>query len=396
MPQTDGGKKNNKDNFMDFTFHCGEIIFGCGKVRQVGEVALRFGRKAILCTRGIEMERHGHLGRICESLKSAGVEYSILNLPANEPLVEEIDLNSERVRTQKPDLIIGMGGGSTLDTCKALAGLATNPGSIVDYLEGAGRNLSLMVPALPSIAIPTTAGTGTEVTKNAVISKKNLYKKSVRSPYLIPAVALLDPDLTESLPAFITAETGMDAFTQLIESYISVKAQPIPQVLSLYGIQLVGKYLVRAVENGADMEAREGMMLASLLSGLALANSGLGAVHGIAAALGAVCDIPHGRACAMLLPQVIPLDLPVRWEAFQAMACAFVSCCKTTDHSPEDFLQKIECLGRRIGIQTAFSPDEVNESHVPALVRESRGSSMKGNPIELTDQQIENIIRKLL
>ncbi|MBN2355162.1 iron-containing alcohol dehydrogenase [candidate division KSB1 bacterium] len=384
------------DDTVDFTFHCGEIIFGRGKVMQLGGIARRFGRTAMICTRGREMEKHGYLGQACASLKEARVGYGVVNLPANEPLIEEIDAISDRVRAEKPDLIIGLGGGSTLDTCKAVAGMATNPGTVVDYLEGAGRNLTLTLPALPCIAIPTTAGTGAEVTKNAVITRKHVFKKSLRSPFLIPVVALLDPDLTKSMPAFVTAETGMDAFTQLIESFISIKAQPIPRQLSLHGIQLVGKYLVPAVENGADMEAREGMMLASLLSGLALANSGLGAVHGIAAALGAVCDIPHGRACAMLLPHVMPLNLPERREAFQTMVCAFSGCCKIADGLPEEFLQKIECLGKRTGIEKTFSPDEVNESHLPALVRESRGSSMKGNPVELTDRQIENIIRKLL
>jgi alcohol dehydrogenase class IV len=381
---------------MDFTFHCGEIIFGRGKIEQTGQLARRFGRKAMICTRGTEMAHHGFLGRLCDSLKKENIDFDVFNLPANEPMVEEIDLGAARARAQKPDVIIALGGGSTLDTGKAIAGLAVNPGGISDYLEGVGRDLTLTIPALPFIAIPTTAGTGTEVTKNAVITKKHEFKKSIRSPYLLPKIAVLDPDLTVSVPSFITAETGMDALTQLIESYISIKAQPIPQALAVHGIHLVGKHLCGAVENGADMEAREGMMLASLLSGLALANSGLGAAHGIAAALGAVCDIPHGRACAMLLPHVMKINLPACTDAYLKIAPAFCESCTLDAKAPEHFIEKVECLSKRIGIPPVFFPDEVDEKQIPELIEKSRGSSMSGNPIRLTDSQIADILRKLL
>jgi len=312
--------------------------------------------------------------------------------------VEEVDLGAEQARNEKPDVIIGVGGGSAIDTAKAISGLVTNPGSVADYLEGVGRGRQITNPSVPYIAVPTTAGTGAEVTKNAVISsKEQKFKKSVRSSHLIPNVALLDPELTITLPAKMTAETGMDALTQLIESYVSSKAQPIPEALAIYGIRMAGKYLARAVQDGQDIEAREGMLLASLLSGIALANSGLGAAHGIAAALGAVAQIPHGRACAMLLPKVMRLNFPACEQKFADIGEALgARASMTKTEKAEEAVRIVERLCRAIGIPPKFAGTELSESMIPAIVAGSRGSSMQGNPIVLSDEQIEGIVRELI
>ena len=384
---------------MDFTFYtAGEIIFGRGKVRDIGAIASRFGRKAMICYRGKNLERAGILAKVLDSLSAAGISYMTMFFPSNEPQVEEVDLGAEQARNEKPDVIIGVGGGSAIDTAKAISGLVTNPGSVADYLEGVGRGRQITNPSVPYIAVPTTAGTGAEVTKNAVISsKEQKFKKSVRSPHLIPNVALLDPELTITLPAKMTAETGMDALTQLIESYVSSKAQPIPEALAIYGIRMAGKYLARAVQDGQDIEAREGMLLASLLSGIALANSGLGAAHGIAAALGAVAQIPHGRACAMLLPKVMRLNLPACEQKFADIGEALgARASMTKTEKAEEAVRVVERLCRAIGIPPKFAGTELSESMIPAIVAGSRGSSMQGNPIVLSDEQIEGIVRELI
>jgi len=380
---------------MLFSFYTSnEIVFGPNQIVKAGELAARFGTRAFICTRGQAMKETGMLDRLCGSLKGAGIGYEIDNLPAHEPDVDEMDTGAERLRRSRAEVIIALGGGSTIDTGKALSGLATNPGGIYDYLEGVGRGLALSSAALPFIAIPTTAGTGSEVTKNAVISSRTKkFKKSMRSPYMIPRIALLDPELTLSLPPDITAFTGMDALTQLIESYVSARAQPLPEALALDGISRAGAALERAVSDGRDLQAREQMLLASLLSGIALANSGLGAAHGIAAALGAHCGIAHGRACAMLLPGVMQLNLPACRGKFGRVAAALT---QNPRADAERAVFFIEQLCRRINIAAKFEPDEIPQEIVPELVVNSRGSSMSGNPVELSDQQIEDLIRKLL
>ncbi len=384
---------------MDFAFHtAGEIIFGSGKISELGAVARRFGSRALICVRGPHLEKRGILARTGAILANSQIRFSVFPLPEGEPAIGDVERGAAHVREEQPELIISIGGGSTIDTGKALAALATNSGGVADYLEGVGRNLPISHAPLPHIAVPTTAGTGAEATQNAVItSETNKVKRSMRSPLLLPSVALLDPELTLTLPARITAETGMDALTQLIESYVSNKAQPIPSALAIYGIRLVGQHLREAVHNGSNLQAREGMMLAALLSGIALANSGLGAAHGIAAALGGSANIPHGRACAMLLPLVMRANLSACVERFARIAEAL-----TGEHEPnqsaaaEKAVTFVEELRRDIGISDKFTEGEIEERDIPALVSGSFGSSMKGNPLPLSKEQVEKIIRELL
>jgi alcohol dehydrogenase class IV len=314
-----------------------------------------------------------------------------------EPTVVDVDQGAELAREYKPDVVIGLGGGSSMDTAKAIAVMMVHPGSVADYLEGVGSG-QITHPGIPFIAIPTTAGTGAEVTKNAVITgSAQKYKKSLRSEHLVARVALLDPELTVSLPGPLTAETGMDAYTQLIESYISLKAQPIPQALALYGVPLVDKYLGTAVRHGSDLEAREAMLLAGLLSGIALANSGLGAAHGIAAALGAVCGIPHGRACAMLLPKVLEFNLPSCITPYCQLYGQLTTFTVDSElAAAEAFVNRVERLSRDIGIPQSFTPAELPVDKVPEVAAASFGSSMSGNPVKMEEHDIEKLIRKLI
>jgi alcohol dehydrogenase class IV len=384
---------------MNFSFYtAGEIIFGQGKLALLGELAARFGRKTMIVTRGTSIKQNGFLTRVELFLHEKEIQPCYFNIPSGEPTVSEVDKGAEFARREKPDSIIGIGGGSTIDLAKAISGLATNLGSVKDYLEGVGRGWQIEKESVPHIAVPTTAGTGSEVTKNAVISSDGReYKKSIRSPHLIPNIALLDPELTVSVPRNVTAETGMDALTQLIESYVSAKRQPIPQALSIYGIKLAGENLVKAVKTPANLEAREAMMLSSLLSGISLANSGLGAAHGIAAALGALAHIPHGKACAMLIPKIMRINLPHCVAEFAEIADAL----KLGDGLPQEqkaekAVKAVEQLSKDIGVVTNFSRDELDPDLLPALVAGSQGSSMTGNPVKLMDSQIETIIEDLM
>lgn len=379
---------------MEFNFNtANEIVFGCGRLRELPQLAAAYGRRVLLCLRGEHLLRSGDLARLEQYLAAAHLETTTFELADGEPTVDDVALGVGRIQQAQANVVVAVGGGSCIDTVKAMAALATNPGQVSDYLEGIGDS-ALHQPALPFIAVPTTAGTGAEATQNAVIIEPTLRaKKSLRSPLLLPRIALLDAELTLPLPPEITAATGMDALTQLIESYVSVKAQPIPQALALQGMRLAGRYLRRAYLDGGDLEAREGMLLASLLSGMALANSGLGAVHGIAAALGARAHIPHGRACAMLLPQVMRLNRDVCVKGFADIYRALTGAPVENDAPAAD--NAVDYIARLVSdlhIPIKFQPHEVSKSDIPELVRHSRGSSMKGNPRILSDEEIAAVL----
>lgn len=383
---------------MQFTFSTAvEIRFGSGSLDTLAEHAAGHGNRALVFINHALFEQQDVVQWIEESFKKLTVRVNFIALPSAEPMADDIDRWTKMAQDLETQVIVAIGGGSTIDTAKAVSGMVNNPGCVRDYLEGVGK-LTLRQPALPLIAIPTTAGTGSEVSKNAVLTVPEIkVKKSLRSPFLLPRLALLDPTLTLTLPPLLTAETGMDAVTQLIESYVSIKANPLTQTLCLKGIALAGRFLARAVQNGQDIEAREGMMLASLLSGMALANSGLGAAHGIAAALGGTSGVRHGRACAVLLPPVMNANLPVCVSAFAEIYRAFTGQSESNEWiAAEKAIAAVSDLARRIGIPERFDANEVDHRLAPALVRGAQGSSMKGNPKVLSDDEIEKIVRAVL
>jgi alcohol dehydrogenase class IV len=265
---------------MRFEFAtAGRILFGPGTLSELGKTALELGKCALVVC-GSSSARAQPIVAALEAvnLKSCCFETH------GEPTTEHITNGVKHARESGCDVVIGFGGGSVIDSAKAISGLLTNGGDILDYLEVIGKGRPLATPALPCIAIPTTAGTGAEVTRNAVLaSPKHHIKVSLRSPFLLPRLAIVDPSLTSELPAAITGFTGLDALTQLIEPYVSIRANPITDAFCVEGLGRAGRSLRRAFEHGDDRAAREDMALASLLGGLALANSGLGAVHGFAA-----------------------------------------------------------------------------------------------------------------
>jgi len=285
------------------------IIFGRGQFKRIGELAAESGRQALVVTNGDRDGKLGLLARLGGLLSAQGVAQTVFRVEG-EPRAQDVDRGLLAARETRCTLLIALGGGSALDAAKAIAGLLTNGGAALDYMEVVGRGRKITRPAAPWIAVPTTAGTGAEVTRNAVIAcVEKQFKASIRSHHLLPRVALVDAELGLHVRPEITARSGMDALTQLIEAYTSTGSTPLTDALALEGLSCAARALRRAYHDGQDLDAREDMALAALLSGLCLSNAGLGAVHGFASPLGARFPAPHGAVCAALLPGVLAANI---------------------------------------------------------------------------------------
>ncbi len=377
----------------------GRIVFGWGRWGEVAPVAAALGRRAFLIEGSRTLAAGGFIGRLQAALGERGLTSVRLATIAHEPEVPDVDDAVRRVRelgAGAGDLVIGIGGGSAIDLAKAVAALATNAtgSSVRDYLEGVGRGLQISVPPLPLIAMPTTAGTGSEATKNAVISSYDPpFKKSLRSDLMMPRAVIVDPQLAVSVPPAVTAQTGMDAITQLIESYISRKARPIPRSLAIDGLRLALGAIEEAVDDGGSRRAREAMAQAALLSGMALANSGLGMAHGVAAALGVHCRTAHGLACALMLPIALRINREVCLPQLAQLAqAAGLAQSEPADVAADLLIARIEAICRRVGVPSRLGALGVTAEQIPALVRDSRGNSMDGNPRTLSDPELTQIL----
>ena len=370
------------------------IVFGAGALREVGLIAKDFGHRALIVT-GRSAGRASALNRL---LGEQGIARWTLSIPG-EPKIEDVEHGIQLARGEGCDLVIGFGGGSAIDAAKAIAALRTNEGDVLDYLEVIGRAKPLLNPPLPVIAIPTTAGTGAEVTRNAVLaSPEHRVKASLRSPLMLPRVALVDPELTYDLPPELTASTGLDALTQLIEPYVSCKANPLTDSICAEGIRRAAHSLRRVFDVGADKSAREDMALASLFGGLALANAGLGAVHGFASPIGGMFPAPHGAVCAALLPHVMETNL----TALRARALGSEALRRYDD------VARLLVGNDRVGAADGVAWVEHLCSHLkilplhrygitaddaPSIVAAAlKASSMKANPIELTTQELRETL----
>jgi alcohol dehydrogenase class IV len=370
---------------MNFEFTtAGRIIFGCGTLAQAAPVAAQFGCRALVVT-GNNSKR---VRPLLDALKKEGVAFELFTL-SNEPTVED----AKRAASLTCDLVVGFGGGSVIDLAKAAAALMTNPGDPLDYLEVIGKGLPLKNRPAPCIAIPTTAGTGAEVTKNAVLaSPEHNVKVSMRHPLMIPDLAIIDPECTLSMPPAITAATGLDALTQLLEAFISKKSNPMTDGFCREGLPRAVRSLRRAFENGADINAREDMAAASLFGGLALANAGLGAVHGFAGPIGGMFNAPHGIVCAALLPHVMKANLAAMNDLSRLEEFAR----RTGGKTAEDGIKWLAGLCRDLQVPSLASLG-ITESDFPLIVEKSKNaSSMKGNPVELSDGELTRLLTEAL
>lgn len=368
------------------------IVFGPGAVKEVAPAARRMGGRVLLVT-GRSRERAGAVAELAAACLTV----------EGEPTLGLVREGARLAREERCEVVIAFGGGSAIDAGKAIAALVANGGDPLDYLEVIGAGKSLSRPSAPFIAVPTTAGTGTEVTRNAVLtSPEHRVKASLRSPLMLPALAVVDPELTFGLPPEATAATGLDALTQLIEPYVSVRANAMTDLFCVEGMRRAATALPRAYANGRDREARTDMAMASLLGGLSLANAGLGAVHGFAAPVGGMFPAPHGAVCAALLPYVMAANIrALRARAPESDALRrYESVARLLTGDPraraEDGASwageicarlKIPPL-RRYGISDADAPELVEKA--------AQASSMKANPITLTAEELRGVLMSAL
>lgn len=380
-----------------------QIVFGWGRRQELARLAGGLGRRVFVVVGSRTLAGSEHWRALNEQLAAAGIRVVQAGAALGEPTIEDVDELTGRLRAQSPgagDWVLGVGGGSAVDLAKAAAALAVQPefSTARDYLEGVGRGLQLSRDPLPVVAMPTTGGTGSEATKNAVISVADPpVKKSLRSPAMVPRLVLVDPELTTSVSPQITAWTGMDAITQLIESYISRYAQPVAQALCIDGLRRALPALTTAVREPGSQWAREAMAHAALLSGMALANSGLGLAHGVAAALGSMAGVPHGLACAVMLPVALEVNRHESEPALAELARAVLPDASGNDAAAADaLLDRVGELLVELKIPRRLRELNVKPEQLDELVHGSRGNSMNGNPRQLDDDQLRQTLERCL
>lgn len=370
------------------------VVFGAGELRRLPECVRGWGKRYLLVTGAGRRE-----APVVDLLAEAGWQGQVERI-AGEPEVAEVDAMAQRARASGCDWVIALGGGSALDAGKAVAALLTNPGTALNYLEVVGQGRSLAVPAAPCVAIPTTAGTGSEATRNAVLlCPEQGVKASLRHASMLPRLALVDPELALGLPAALTAATGMDALTQLLEAFVCTRANAMTDALCAQAIPLAVQALPRVAKDGADLTARADMALAALFSGMALANAGLGAVHGFAAPLGGRYGLPHGAVCAALLPAVWEVNLSAvrdrgRVETRQRFQQVAAWLTGNIEATAEDGVSALRDLADRLGLarlQALGVPLEEADTLLPLA---QRASSMKANPVPLTERELRACLEK--
>jgi alcohol dehydrogenase class IV len=374
------------------------ILFGPGTLAEVAPAAKALGKRALLVV-GRDV---GRAEPLRERLGVHGVATVVCSVDG-EPTVPLVRAEVARAREAGCDLVVGLGGGSVLDTGKAIAALLANGGDPLDYLEVVGKGQALVRPSVPFIAVPTTAGTGSEVTRNAVlVAPDQRIKASLRSNTMYPCLAVVDPELTHTLPPSVTASTGLDALTQLIEPFVSTGANPLTDPLCREGMGRAARSLRRACEDGRNAAAREDMALASLFGGLALANARLGVVHGCAAVLGGRFPAPHGAVCARLLPFVMAANVAAlhgrsaaapglrRYEEVARILTG------RSEATIADGIRWAHALSADLEIPP-LSHYGMVVADLPAVVAETqRAGSTKGNPVALADGELTEVLRQAL
>jgi alcohol dehydrogenase class IV len=374
------------------------ILFGTGTAAQVPAEVKNLGTRALLVT-----GKNPHRAeKLSTELSAEGVTAKIFNV-AGEPEIATVEAGIALARKENCDVVIALGGGSVIDAGKAIAAMLTNEGELLDYLEIIGRGKKLTRRSAPFVAVPTTAGTGAEVTLNAVLSSPaHKVKVSLRSPLMLPRVAVMDPELTYDLPPALTASTGLDALTQLIEPYVCTRANPMTDGFCEQGIHRAARSLREAVFNGQSKSAREDMAMASLFGGMALANAGLGAVHGFAGPIGGMFPAPHGAVCAALLPHVMAANLQALQERdpnnpavrrYHRIAGILTGNNNAVADAGVEWVQN---LVSELAVPK-LSAYGIREEHVAEIVaKAANASSMKANPIGLTPDELARTLRLAL
>jgi alcohol dehydrogenase class IV len=380
----------------------GRIVVGPGSAAELPGLLSGIGQRALLVTGRGAAARGGPAAELARRLVESGLVGATF-ATGGEPDIAAVEAAAQLAREAGCDLAIGLGGGSALDSAKAAAALAANEGGALDYMEVVGAGRLLERPALPVVAVPTTAGTGSEVTRNAVVAAPQFRAKaSIRHPSLLPRLALVDSTLTHDLPPAVTAGSGLDALTQLIEPYVSRRAQPISDGLCLEGIARAAWALQRAYHQPDDVAAREAMSTASLLSGLALANAGLGAVHGIAAPLCGAYPAPHGPACAALLPHVTAINIRALRQrdpdgpALPRYARAAETLLGRAGATPDELVATLRDLVAELAIPPLRTYGLAQAGVLEMATQAAQASSTRANPIDLTVEELAEAIAAAL
>ncbi len=373
------------------------ILFGSGTILEIKASVAEHAR--VLLVQGPDSANAARIQALLEEKKCQVTGYVV----RGEPTIASVNSAIGLARSGQLEWVIAVGGGSVMDTGKAVAAMATNPGEITDYLEVIGQGRALTNPSLPMVAVPTTAGTGSEVTRNAVIAApEGKMKVSLRGTYLLPRIAIVDPELTLSLPPEITASTGMDALAQVLEPFVTRRANPFTDLFCREGLKRAARSLARAYRDGSDLRAREDMSYVSLLGGLALANAGLGAVHGFASPIGGMYPAPHGAVCARLLPGVVRVNVAAlqKREPESEVLLRYAEAAQILTGDPTATVEKgsawLENLLNELNIPS-LRDYGITEHGVPEIVARSiAASSMKANPILLTEDELAGILKESL
>jgi alcohol dehydrogenase class IV len=379
------------------------IEFGAGRIRDLSKLAQAYGKQVLLVTGSHSFHNTLQWGDLLSAFRGQGITFLDIAVEG-EPSPRLVDDAVATFRDKQIDVVIGIGGGSALDAAKAIAGLLKAGNSVMDHLEGVGRELPYRGPATPFIAVPTTAGTGSEATKNAVLSLQGEggFKKSFRDDKLVAEIALVDPDLLASCPADIIAANGMDAFTQLLESYVSTKANRFTDALAWSGMKAVRNSLLDWYERGPQArDAQAGMAYAALMSGITLAQAGLGSVHGLASPLGAFFPIPHGVVCGTLVAEATRTNIQVLKDRRQGENTLTKYAQVGRLLSRNGNLSQTSALEKLLEILVDWTEQlklprlghyGITPQDFPRIVANSRGSSMKTNPVVLDDDEISAIL----
>ncbi len=375
-----------------------QIIFGAGTARTIGNYAATLGQRAMVVS-GRNLAKYDIIRKQLEKQGIASTHFSVRAEPTTETALAGV----QRARQGACDCVIGIGGGSVIDAGKVVAALLTNGGDLSDYLEVIGKGLPLEKMPAPYMAIPTTAGTGAEVTRNSVLeSREHQVKVSMRSPLMLPRWAIVDPELTYSVPPDITASTGLDAFTQLLEAFVSHQANPLTDAICREGLGRAAGSLLPVFEDGSNTNAREAMSLASLFGGLALANAKLGAVHGFAGPLGGMFKAAHGAICGRLLPFVMAMNISALQRRapdspslarYEEVARIVTGRANATATDGINWVEKT-CAVLKL---PPLSDYGITEADFPSLIENAqKASSMKGNPVQLTEAELTEILQQAL
>jgi len=394
-------------NLFDFSIaRLPRIIFSRGSIKQLPDLCLQYGQKILLVMGAKSFEASDAYLQLMNEMHECNIEISYCNIPG-EPSPQLVDDIVLQYKNHNIDVVLGIGGGSALDAAKAIAGLLKLDSSVMEYLEGVGPELTYKGPAVPFIAVPTTAGTGSEATKNAVLSKLGIegFKKSFRDDQLVAEYAVIDPELLATCPQSVVAANGMDALTQLIEAYVSTNSNAMTDALAISGLNAVRDGLLALYEDINDTDAQDKMAYASLMSGVCLAQTGLGSVHGLASPLGAFYPIPHGVVCGTLVSEATHMNIKLMLERDSAnpalnkyalLGDTLMQKKHGNNHESWQALCNILQNWTEALQLPRLREYGLVEEGLDYVVANSRGSSMKTNPIVMSDNEIRDLLLKRL